>query len=68
MYPAQALNERVAADDDVIPLKYPTRTVDGELVQSIKVQKGQVCAADLCLKLRVLKCFAARYSMFLLLL
>lgn len=42
MWPAQAHTERVASGDDVIPLRFPVKTTDGQTINSIRVQKGQV--------------------------
>lgn len=42
MFPASAKNEKVAEEDDVIPLRDPIRGADGSWVKSIPVKKGQV--------------------------
>jgi len=41
MFPPGALAERVAMEDDIIPLSKPIRAVDGSLLHSITIQKGQ---------------------------
>jgi len=42
LYPASARNEKVAAEDDVLPLREPIRGADGSWMKSIAVKKGQV--------------------------
>ena len=39
--------ERTAAQDDVIPLRFPIKTISGEYVKSIPVKKGQVTLLSL---------------------
>ena len=34
--------ERVALQDDVIPLKFPVRSADGQMINSIPVKAGQI--------------------------
>ncbi|KAJ7705389.1 cytochrome P450, partial [Mycena rosella] len=40
MYPALGAQDRMAAEDDVLPLSAPIETANGELVDSIFVSKG----------------------------
>lgn len=42
MFPPVAQAERVALQDDVIPLKTPIVATDGKVLDSIRVRKGQV--------------------------
>ena len=42
MFPSIARNEKVAEEDDVIPLRQPIRGADGSWIKSIHVKKGQV--------------------------
>ena len=42
MFPSIARNEKVAEEDDVIPLRQPIRGADGSWIKSIPVKKGQV--------------------------
>ncbi|KAG8861654.1 hypothetical protein FRC20_011448 [Serendipita sp. 405] len=42
MFPASARNEKVAAEDDILPLREPIRGADGCWMNSIPVKKGQV--------------------------
>jgi cytochrome P450 len=42
MFPASARNEKVAEEDDILPLREPIRGSDGSWVKSIPVKKGQV--------------------------
>lgn len=42
MFPASARNEKVAEEDDVLPLRDPIRGADGSWLRSIPVKKGQV--------------------------
>lgn len=43
MFPIAASTERVALEDDIIPLKQPIFSNDGRtLLNSIRIQKGQV--------------------------
>ncbi|KAG8976148.1 hypothetical protein FRB90_009268, partial [Tulasnella sp. 427] len=41
MYPAIVQVERVALNDDVLPLRFPISTTDGESITSIRVKKDQ---------------------------
>jgi len=41
MYPGAGMVERVAARDDVIPLRFPVRSPDGSYVNAIPVKAGQ---------------------------
>lgn len=43
MFVPAAETERVALQDDVIPLKTPVLTADGKVLNSIRIRKGQVC-------------------------
>ena len=42
MYPVSSHAERMASEDDVIPLRSPIVTKTGDNLNSIRVQKGQV--------------------------
>ena len=42
MFPPSARNEKVAEEDDVIPLRHPIRGSDGAWIKAIPVKKGQV--------------------------
>lgn len=42
MYPAVVQVERVALCDDVLPLRFPITTVEGERLNSIRIKKDQV--------------------------
>ena len=42
MFPPIARAEKVAEEDDIIPLRQPIRGADGSWIQSIPVKKGQV--------------------------
>jgi len=42
MYPAAPFTERIATKDDVIPLRHPVTTSDGQVLTELRVQKGQV--------------------------
>ena len=42
MFPPSARNEKVAEEDDVIPLRHPIRGADGSWIKAIPVRKGQV--------------------------
>ena len=42
MFPPSARNEKVAEEDDVIPLRQSIRGADGSWIKSIPVKKGQV--------------------------
>ncbi|KIM28766.1 hypothetical protein M408DRAFT_329219 [Serendipita vermifera MAFF 305830] len=42
LYPASARNEKVAEEDDVLPLREPIRGADGSWIKSIPVKKGQI--------------------------
>lgn len=42
MYPAATHTERVATQDDVIPLRFPIKTMDGKMTDFIRVKEGQV--------------------------
>ena len=41
MYPGAGMVERVAARDDVIPLRFPVRSPDGSYINAIPVKAGQ---------------------------
>lgn len=45
LYPNAEHIDKEAEEDDVIPLRYPVQTRDGQTLTSIKVQKGQVTLA-----------------------
>ena len=36
------MGERKVVADDIIPLRFPVKTADGRLIDSIRVTKGQV--------------------------
>lgn len=42
MFPPSARNEKVAEEDDIIPLRHPVRGADGAWIKAIPVKKGQV--------------------------
>ena len=42
MFPPSGHTEKVAEEDDVIPLRHPIRGADGSWIKSISVKKGQV--------------------------
>ncbi len=42
MFPPSTRSEKVAEEDDVIPLRQPIRGADGSWIKSIPVKKGQV--------------------------
>ena len=42
MFPSVARAEKVAEEDDIIPLRHPIRGTDGSWIKSIPVKKGQV--------------------------
>ena len=42
MFPAAARAEKVAEEDDIIPLRQPIRGTDGSWIESIPIRKGQV--------------------------
>lgn len=42
MFPASARNEKIAEEDDILPLREPVRGSDGSWVKSIPVKKGQI--------------------------
>ncbi|CAG7846127.1 SubName: Full=Related to cytochrome P450 {ECO:0000313/EMBL:CCA66807.1} [Serendipita indica DSM 11827] len=42
MFPASARNEKVAENDDILPLREPIKGADGSWIKSIPVKKGQV--------------------------
>src|SRR5260221_2659894 len=43
LFPAGAYSERMAVEDDVIPLRTAVQASDGTLLNSITIRKGQVC-------------------------
>lgn len=43
-HPSVSYTERIAQMDDVLPLRFPIKTQDGETLSSIKIRKGQVSA------------------------
>ena len=43
LFPAGAYSERMAVEDDVIPLRTAVQASDGTLLNSIAIRKGQVC-------------------------
>ncbi|VDC07323.1 unnamed protein product [Peniophora sp. CBMAI 1063] len=47
LHPIVGMIEREAGQDDVIPLAHPIKSVSGELISSIPVQKGQL--VDICI-------------------
>src|SRR5258706_1691037 len=42
MFPPSTRSEKVAEEDDIIPLRHPIRGADGSWIKSIPVKKGQV--------------------------
>ncbi|KAL0959633.1 hypothetical protein HGRIS_011335 [Hohenbuehelia grisea] len=42
LYPASPMTERVALEDDAIPLSKPVRGMDGRMIRHLRVHKGQV--------------------------
>jgi hypothetical protein len=42
LYPPIPSVERVAAADDVLPLRHPIRTPDGRVLTELPIRKGQV--------------------------
>lgn len=50
LHPASPQTERVALQDDVIPLAKPVRLADGKTVTSIRVETGQVRTPSLELR------------------
>jgi len=42
LFPASSRNEKVAEEDDILPLREPIRGADGAWIKSIPVKKGQV--------------------------
>ncbi len=42
MRPSVSHTERIASRDDVLPLRFPVKSVDGEDITSIRIKKGQV--------------------------
>ena len=43
LHPAGPRTDRIALEDDVLPLSQPLTTVDGDIVSSIAIKAGQVC-------------------------
>lgn len=43
LHPAASLTERVALQDDVIPLSNPAKTKNGDEISSLSIKAGQVC-------------------------
>jgi len=41
MFPAAAMTERVATKDDVLPLRTPIRSPNGEMLHEIRIKAGQ---------------------------
>lgn len=46
LHPVAGLTERIALQDDVIPLKHAIHTGSGEVVSSFAVKAGQVCVCE----------------------
>lgn len=43
LYPPIPYVERVAAEDDVLPLRHPITTPNGTVITELPIRKGQVC-------------------------
>lgn len=61
-WPAATNTERMAVDDDVIPLQFPVQTSDGKTISSIKVKKGQVRDLPSTVCAQVTECLFPRTS------